>query len=66
VPYDDMERMMSKVRVQKGIVIEREEVPGAGHMFANHLEELEQRIEAYLDRRLPLVFEERKAVRPRR
>jgi alpha/beta superfamily hydrolase len=66
VPYDDMERMMSKVRVQKGIEIEREQVPGAGHMFSNHLEELEKRIETYLDRRLPIVIEERKNQRPRR
>ncbi|MEE2567267.1 alpha/beta hydrolase [Hyphobacterium marinum] len=60
VPTDDVDRVMSKIRVQKGIEITREIEPGAGHMFANHMPQLEQRIEDYLDRRLPIVFNERK------
>ncbi|TGY89593.1 alpha/beta fold hydrolase [Marinicauda algicola] len=52
VPPDEMERVMSKVRVQKGIEIEREIIPGASHLFTNHVEELEKSITRYLDRRL--------------
>ena len=59
VPADDMERVMSKVRAQKGIDIRRQIEPGAGHMFTNHMEQLEKRIEDYLDERLPIVFRER-------
>lgn len=59
VPADDMERVMSKVRAQKGIDIRRQIEPGAGHMFTNHMDQLEKRIEDYLDERLPIVFRER-------
>ena len=52
VPPDEMERVMSKVRVQKGIEIERDIIPGASHLFTQHVEELQNAIERYLDRRL--------------
>ena len=60
VPPDDMERVMSKVRAQKGIEIRRQIEAGAGHMFTNHMDKLEQRLEDYLDERLPIVFNERR------
>ena len=49
---EDMERVMSKVRVQKGIEIERDIIPGAFHLFTNHVSELESSVSRYLDRRL--------------
>lgn len=63
VPSDDVDRVMSKVRVQKGIVISREIVPDANHLFSDHLSELENEIEKYLEARLPLVEKERSEVK---
>jgi len=60
VPPDDVDRVMAKIRVQKGIEISRHIEQGAGHMFTNHLERLEQIIEGYLDDRLPTVYKERR------
>ena len=59
VPADDVERVMSKVRVQKGIDIKRDIIPDANHLFTDHLPELERRINTYLDGRIPLVEKER-------
>ena len=59
VPADDVERVMSKVRVQKGIEIKRDIIPEANHLFTDHLEELERRMNTYLDGRIPLVEKER-------
>lgn len=52
VPYDEMEKVMSKVRAQKGIDIKRQLIPGAGHLFSSHVEPLQTAIEDYLDIRL--------------
>tara|TARA_R110000868_G_scaffold124172_2_gene328415 strand:- start:10399 stop:11082 length:684 start_codon:yes stop_codon:yes gene_type:complete len=59
VPAEDVERVMSKVRVQKGIEIRREIIPEANHLFTEHLPELERRMNTYLDDRIPLVEKER-------
>ena len=52
VPPIEVERVVSKLRTQKGIVIDYEVVPGATHFWAEHLPEVEQRVGAYLDKRL--------------
>lgn len=59
VPAEDVERVMSKVRVQKGIEIKRDIIPEANHLFSEHLPELERRMNTYLDERIPLVEKER-------
>lgn len=59
VPAEDVERVMSKVRVQKGIEIKRDIIPDANHLFTEHLPELERRMNTYLDDRIPLVEKER-------
>ncbi|MBR9825497.1 MAG: alpha/beta hydrolase [Alphaproteobacteria bacterium] len=59
VPPDDVERVMSKIRVQKGIEITRDIIPDANHLFTEHQEILEKKIEDYLDERLPIVEKER-------
>ncbi len=51
----DIERSLTKVRVQKGEEIERDTIPGANHFFQGKLEELEEMASAYLDRRLALT-----------
>ncbi len=51
-PAQDTARMVERTRVQKGVVIERQEVDGANHFFTEHLEELVARSGEYVDRGL--------------
>ena len=48
----EVERVVSKLRTQKGITIDYDVVPGASHFWEAHLPEVEQRVGAYLDKRL--------------
>ncbi|MEL7480107.1 MAG: alpha/beta hydrolase [Pseudomonadota bacterium] len=48
----DIERALSKVRVQSGEVIERGVINGANHFYQGKLEEMEDACATYLDRRL--------------
>ena len=52
VPPVDVERVVSKLRTQKGIVIDYEVVDEATHFWIEHLKEVEVRVAAYLDKRL--------------
>ena len=52
VPPIDVERVVSKLRTQKGIVIDYELVEGANHFWFDHLPEVETRVGNYLDMRL--------------
>ncbi|MGH6985645.1 MAG: alpha/beta hydrolase [Caulobacteraceae bacterium] len=52
VPPVDVERVVSKLRTQKGIVIDYELVEGGGHFWSDNLFEVERRVGAYLDKRL--------------
>ena len=52
VPPIEVERVVSKLRTQKGIVIDHEVVEGATHFWAEHLPEVERRVGAYLDKRI--------------
>ena len=52
VPPIEVERVVSKLRTQKGIVIDHEVVDGATHFWAEHLPEVEKRVGAYLDKRI--------------
>jgi alpha/beta superfamily hydrolase len=51
-PPDDTERAVSKIRTQRGMHVDRVMVPGANHMFNEHLEGLEAAAGDYLDKRL--------------
>ena len=51
-PPVEVERVVSKLRTQKGIVIDHEVVDGASHFWAEHLPEVEKRVGAYLDKRI--------------
>jgi len=51
-PPSDIDRSLTKVRVQKGEVIERANVPGANHFFQGKLEELEKISSVYLKKRM--------------
>jgi len=51
-PPQEVEKVVSKLRTQKGIVIDYDVVDGASHFWTEHLPEVEARVGAYLDRRL--------------
>jgi hypothetical protein len=44
--------VVAKLRTQKGISIAYELVEGANHYWTDHLPDVEQRVGAYLDKRL--------------
>ena len=48
----EVERVVAKLRTQKGISIAYELVDNATHFWADHLPEVETRVGAYLDRRM--------------
>src|SRR5215218_5684729 len=52
VPPIEVERVVAKLRTQKGIVIDYELVDGANHFWSDHLPEVETRVGNYLDKRL--------------
>ena len=52
VPPIEVERVVSKLRTQKGITIDYDVVDGATHFWMENLPDLEQRVGAYLDKRL--------------
>ena len=51
-PPQEVEKVVSKLRTQKGIIIDYDVVEGASHFWTEHLPEVESRVGAYLDRRL--------------
>jgi hypothetical protein len=51
-PPVEVERVVSKLRTQKGIVIDYDLVEGATHFWAENIPDVEQRVGAYLDKRL--------------
>ncbi|NND50354.1 MAG: alpha/beta hydrolase [Rhizobiales bacterium] len=52
VPKQDVAKLVERLKTQKGIVIDHEVIPGANHFFENHINELMQITDAYLDKRL--------------
>ena len=52
VPPPEVERVVAKLRTQKGIVIDYELVENATHFWTDRLPEVETRVGAYLDKRL--------------
>ncbi|MDZ5448479.1 MULTISPECIES: alpha/beta hydrolase [Labrys] len=53
-PLKDVETLVSKLKTQKGIVIEQSVIPGANHFFDNKTDELIASCSSYLDKRLGL------------
>ena len=52
VPPVEVERVVSKLRTQKGIVIDYDVVEGGTHFWMENLPEVERRVGDYLDKRL--------------
>ena len=52
VPPDSVEKLVEKLRQQRGIRIDHTTIPGANHFFANKIEQLEKEVASYVDERL--------------
>jgi len=52
VPPPEVDRVVAKLRSQKGIVIDHELVDNANHFWTDQLSEVEYHVGSYLDRRL--------------
>ncbi|MEO1038305.1 MAG: alpha/beta hydrolase [Pseudomonadota bacterium] len=55
VPYDDMVRAFGKVRAQKGIEMRMKNIPGATHLFSQHVDVLHDVVSDYLDERRAIL-----------
>ena len=54
VPPSDVERVVAKLRTQKGIVIDYDLIDGASHFWENHMPVVEDRVSKYLDMRIEM------------
>lgn len=52
VPAVEVERATAKIRTQKGVTIEYQQAPEAGHFWVDQMEEIERRVGEYVDRRM--------------
>lgn len=52
VPPSEVERVVAKLRTQKGIVIDYDLIEGASHFWENNMSDVEGRVARYLDMRL--------------
>ena len=52
VPPAEVERVVAKLRTQKGIVIDYDLIEGASHFWENNMADVEGRVSRYLDMRL--------------
>ena len=52
VPSASVAELSTKLKTQKGIVIEHQVIPGANHFFENRCEQLSEAVGNYVDRRL--------------
>jgi len=53
VPPESVDKLVQKLTNQRDITIEYRPIKGANHFFNEHLEELNERLDDYLDRVLP-------------
>ncbi len=51
-PMDDVEKLVEKLKTQKGIEITHDILPGASHFFDNHMDPLIQNVEGYVEQRV--------------
>lgn len=52
IPVDSVSDLVSRLKTQKGIVIDHQIIPGGNHFFEGKVDELMALIEQYLDKRL--------------
>ena len=51
-PHADTDRMVAKLRSQKGISIAYDLVPGATHFWQSHVDDVEKKVGHYVDQRM--------------
>ena len=51
-PSNEVDRVVAKLRTQKGITVQYDIVDGASHFFLEHLEAVEKHVGGYLDKRM--------------
>lgn len=61
VSTSSVAKLAEKIRTQKSITVDHEEIPGANHFFENEMSELVDRVEAYLDKRLVVAEQQETA-----
>ena len=49
VPADSVQKLIDKLRQQKGVTIRHEIVPGANHFFNGRMDELVRHVGSYID-----------------
>lgn len=52
VPFEDVTKLVERLKTQRGIVINHQIIPGANHFFEDKAEELMSTVNTYLDKRL--------------
>jgi alpha/beta superfamily hydrolase len=52
VPKADVDKLVDKLNLQKGITITYKTIPDADHFFGQHIEEMMSLVDSYLDERL--------------
>ncbi|NNE58746.1 MAG: alpha/beta hydrolase [Hellea sp.] len=52
VPADDVDRVIERIRVQKGKIISTHRIEGADHFYTDHMDETMDVIDDYLDQHL--------------
>ena len=63
VPEPDVEKLATKLIVQRGPGIEYHTIPGAGHFFEGHLNKLGAVIDTYISTKLPVATTEKSATK---
>jgi len=66
VTVESAEKLVEKLKLQRGLEIGLEIMPGADHFFTGCLDRLNEIVEGYLDMRLAAIEEEAKAPATRR
>ena len=66
VTVESVEKLVEKLKLQRGLEMGMEILPGADHFFTGCLDRLNETIEIYLDMRLTAIEEEAKAPAGRR
>jgi len=56
VPADDVDRVIEKIRVQKGKIISTHRIEGADHFYSEHMDETMDVIDTYLDEHLDPMY----------
>ncbi|MGF1625908.1 MAG: alpha/beta hydrolase [Alphaproteobacteria bacterium] len=55
VPKPDVDKLVDKLNMQRGITITYKPIPEADHFFAQHMDEMMSLVDGYLDERLPAM-----------